>query len=119
MCYAAGTPGGVFAPMLALGALSGQMFGRFCEYVSPDIFPYPGAFALVGMTALFSGVTRAPLTGIVLVTEMSGNTAMLLPILCACFAAMLPPTLVGATPLYESLRQITLEREAERQHRQR
>jgi len=115
VCYAAGTPGGVFAPMLALGALSGQMFGRLCLHIAPDVFPYPGAFALVGMTALFSGVTRAPLTGIVLVTEMSGNTAMLLPILCACFAAMLPPTLCGAAPLYESLRKITLQREAEHQ----
>ena len=115
VCYAAGTPGGVFAPMLALGALSGQMFGRLCLHIAPDVFPYPGAFALVGMTALFSGVTRAPLTGIVLVTEMSGNTAMLLPILCACFAAMLTPTLCGAPPLYESLQKITLQREAEHQ----
>lgn len=118
ICYAAGTPGGVFAPMLAIGALSGQMFGRLCLHVAPEVFPYPGAFALVGMTALFSGVTRAPLTGIVLVTEMSGDTTMLLPILCACFAAMLPPSLCCATPLYESLRQITLEREAERQRLQ-
>jgi CIC family chloride channel protein len=116
ICYAAGTPGGVFAPMLALGALAGQMFGRLILTIAPNIFPYPGAFALVGMTALFSGVTRAPLTGIVLVTEMSGNTTMLLPMLCACFAAMLPPTLFNATPLYESLRKITLERDAD--HRQ-
>lgn len=118
LCYAAGTPGGVFAPMLALGALSGQMFGRLCLDIAPHALPHPGAFALVGMTALFSGVTRAPLTGIVLVTEMSGNTVMLLPMLSACFAAMLPPTLFSATPLYESLRKITLEREEEQQNRQ-
>ncbi len=117
LCYAAGTPGGVFAPMLALGALSGQMFGRLCMNIAPDAVPHPGIFALVGMTALFSGVTRAPLTGIVLVTEMSGNASMLLPMLCACFAAMLPPTLLGAIPLYESLRKITLEREEEQQNR--
>lgn len=115
LCYAAGTPGGVFAPMLALGALMGQLFGRICHDAAPVLLPHPGAFALVGMTALFSGVTRAPLTGIVLVTEMSGNTALLLPMLSACFAAMLPPTLLGATPLYESLREITLEREARHQ----
>lgn len=112
ICYAAGTPGGVFAPMLALGALLGLIFGQLCQYLAPGIFPYPPAFALVGMTALFSGVTRAPLTGIVLVTEMSANTAMLLPMLCACFAAMLPPTLSGATPLYESLRELALRDKA-------
>lgn len=118
ICYAAGTPGGVFAPMLALGALLGLMFGQLCLYLAPGIFPHPHAFALVGMTALFSGVTRAPLTGIVLVTEMSANTAMLLPMLCACFAAMLPPTLSGATPLYESLRELTLRRETKQKNSQ-
>lgn len=116
LCYAAGTPGGVFAPMLALGALMGLMFGQLSQYLAPEIFPYPHAFALVGMTALFSGVTRAPLTGIVLVTEMSANTSMLLPMLCACFAAMLPPTLAGATPLYESLRKLTPHYDAEPQN---
>jgi H+/Cl- antiporter ClcA len=52
LCYAAGTPGGVFAPMLALGALMGLMFGQLSQYLVPEIFPYPHAFALVGMTAL-------------------------------------------------------------------
>jgi CIC family chloride channel protein len=55
------------------------------------------------MAAFFCGVVRAPLTGIVLVTEMTGNVTMLLPMLAACFAAMLVPALLGTAPIYESL----------------
>jgi chloride channel protein, CIC family len=56
-------------------------------------------------------VVRAPLTGIVLVTEMTSNVTMLLPMLSACFAAMLVPTLLGDPPIYDSLREITLRRD--------
>jgi CIC family chloride channel protein len=57
------------------------------------------------MTAFFCGVVRAPLTGIVLVTEMTANVTMLLPMLGACFAAMLVPTLLQNPPIYDSLRE--------------
>jgi CIC family chloride channel protein len=68
-------------------------------------------FAVVGMAAFFTGVVRAPLTGIVLVTEMTANATMLLLMLVACFAAMLVPTLLRDTPIYDSLREHTLRRE--------
>ncbi|MCC3243868.1 H(+)/Cl(-) exchange transporter ClcA [Methylocystis sp. WRRC1] len=109
--YSAGAPGGLFAPLLALGALFGWFFGAICQYLFPGADIQPQAFALVGMTALFTGVVRAPLTGIVLVTEMTANTIMLLPMLGACFAAMLAPTLLRDAPIYESLRTGTLRRE--------
>jgi H+/Cl- antiporter ClcA len=53
---------------------------------------------------------RAPLTGIVLVTEMTSNVTMLLPMLGACFAAMLAPTLLSDAPIYDSLREGLLRR---------
>jgi CIC family chloride channel protein len=56
-------------------------------------------------------VVRAPLTGIVLVTEMTANVTMLLPMLVACFAAMLVPTLLRDAPIYDSLREHTLRHE--------
>jgi chloride channel protein, CIC family len=104
LSYAAGGPGGLFAPMLTLGAQSGLMFGALCKTFFPGAPIQPEAFALVGMAAFFAGVVRAPLTGIVLVTEMTANTSLLLPMLCACFTAMLTPTLLGNEPIYESLR---------------
>ena len=109
--YAAGTPGGLFAPLLTLGAQAGLMFGALCRMLFPGAAMEPQSFALVGMAAFFTGVVRAPLTGIVLVTEMTANTTLLLPMLGACFVAMLVPTLAGNAPIYDSLRVQTLRRE--------
>jgi CIC family chloride channel protein len=114
--YAAGTPGGLFAPMLALGALVGLLFGLVCRLALPGIDIQPEAFAVVGMAAFFTGVVRAPLTGIVLVTEMTASVTMLLPMLGASFAAMLVSTLFRNDPIYDSLRQQTLRRESPLRH---
>lgn len=102
--YAAATPGGLFAPMLVLGAQLGLFFGIGCRFLFSGLGVQPVAFALVGMAAFFAGVVRAPLTGIVLVTEMTGNVTMLLPMLSACFGAMLIPTLLRNPPIYDSLK---------------
>ena len=109
--YAAGAPGGLFAPMLVLGAQLGLFFGMVCQLALPDLNIQPQGFAVVGMAALFTGVVRAPLTGIVLVTEMTASVTMLLPMLGACFMAMLVPTLLRDAPIYDSLRQRTLDRD--------
>jgi CIC family chloride channel protein len=101
--YAARTPGGLFAPLLVLGAQLGLLFGVVCRLAFPDLHVQPEGFAVVGMAAFFTGVVRAPLTGIVLVVEMTASVHMLLPMLSACFAAMLVPTLLHDAPVYESL----------------
>jgi CIC family chloride channel protein len=106
--YAAHTPGGLFAPMLVLGAQLGLSFGIICGLVFPGLQIQPEGFAIVGMAAFFTGVVRAPLTGLVLVTEMTASVTMLLPMLGACFVAMLVPTLLRDPPLYDSLRENTL-----------
>jgi chloride channel protein, CIC family len=108
LSYAAGTPGGLFAPMLVLGSQSGLFFGTLCNHWFPSMAPQPTAFAVVGMAAFFTAVVRAPVTGIVLVTEMTDSVILLLPMLGACFAAMLVPTLLGNAPIYDTLRQRTL-----------
>jgi len=102
--YAAGTPGGLFAPMLVLGAQLGLLCGAWQAALFPSLAIPPQAFAVVGMAAFFTGVVRAPMTGIVLIIEMTAAFNMLLPMLIACFAAMLVPTLLGDTPIYEALR---------------
>src|SRR5208282_4925826 len=101
--YAAETPGGLFAPMLVLGAQSGLVLGTFCCRLFPYLAERPAAFAVVGMAAFFTAVVRAPVTGIILVTEMTGCFTLLLPMLLACFAAMTVPTLLGDQPIYDSL----------------
>jgi CIC family chloride channel protein len=105
LSYAARTPGGLFAPLLVLGAQLGLLFGALCRFGFPDLSIRPEAFAVVGMAAFFTGVVRAPVTGIVLVIEMTAGFTLFLPMLEACFAAMVVPTLLGDAPVYDSLRQ--------------
>jgi CIC family chloride channel protein len=107
--YAARAPGGLFAPMLVLGAQSGLLFGILCDRWLPSFTPGATAFAVAGMAAFFTAVVRSPVTGIILVTEMTGSFTLLLPMLSACFAAMLVPTLLGEAPIYDSLRESTLQ----------
>jgi CIC family chloride channel protein len=110
LSYAAGTPGGLFAPILVLGSQSGLLFGVLCHQWFPALAPHPTALAIVGMAAFFTAVVRAPLTGIVLVTEMTASFTLLLPMLSACFTAMLVPNLLRDAPIYDSLRERTLKR---------
>lgn len=110
LSYAAGTPGGLFAPMLVLGSQGDLLFGTLCSHWFPSVAPHPTAFAVVGMAAFFTAVVRVPVTGIVLVTEMTASFTLLLPMLAACFAAMVVPTLLRNAPIYDVLRQRTLQR---------
>jgi CIC family chloride channel protein len=103
--YATRTPGGLFAPLLVLGAQLGLLVGMASRFLLADLSPPPVAFAVVGMAAFFTGVVRAPVTGIVLIVEMTAGFNMLLPMLGACFTAMLVPTLLRNEPIYESLRE--------------
>ena len=106
--YAAGTPGGLFAPLLVLGAQMGFLFGGLVDLGAADPTAHAIAFAMVGMAALFTAIVRAPLTGMILVTEMTDNSRLLLPMLAACFSAMAVATLLREPPIYDSLKERTL-----------
>jgi CIC family chloride channel protein len=101
--YATGAPGGIFAPLLALGACSGLAVGLAVAPWYPVEIPNLGIFAVVGMAALFSSTVQAPLTGIVLIVEMTGQNTLMLPLLVACLTAYLVPELFGTKPIYHSL----------------
>jgi CIC family chloride channel protein len=106
--YAAATPGGLFAPILVLGSQLGLLCGALCRMAFPDLGIDPEAFAVVGMAAFFTGVVQAPVTGIVLVIEMTAAFTTLLPMLGACFAAMLVANLLHSAPIYQSLKERAL-----------
>lgn len=101
--FSAGTPGGLLAPMLALGALIGLWLGHGLSVLLPGLDITPEGFAVVGMAAFFAGSVRAPLTAIVIVTEMTANVAMLLPMLAACAGALILPTVLRNPPIYNAL----------------
>jgi len=101
--YGTGAAGGIFAPLLALGALIGLAVGQVANHFAPDVVPQPAVFAVVGMGAYFAAIVRAPLTGIVLIVEMTGNYRQMLPLLVACFCAYLVTELLRDIPIYEAL----------------
>jgi CIC family chloride channel protein len=107
--YAAGTPGGLFAPMLVLGSQLGLLFFAAVHRLGfPDVGVPPTALAVAGMAAFFTGVVRAPVTGIALAVELTAGFTQFLAMLWACFVAMLIPTLLGGKPIYDSLKERTL-----------
>lgn len=101
--YATGAPGGIFAPLLALGALIGLAIGQIAHNLYPNIVPIPAVFAVVGMAAYFTAIVRAPLTGIMLILEMTGNYSQMLPLLVSCFCAYAVTEFLKDLPIYESL----------------
>ena len=82
-----GNSGGVFAPSLFTGAMLGGAFGHFIAWLSPGFPVSIGAYALVGMAAVFAAAGRAPLTAMLIVFEMSNDYQMILPLMAACMTA--------------------------------
>lgn len=78
-----GNSGGVFAPSLFIGAMLGGALGHFFETYFPGIAGHSGAYALVGMAAVFSATARAPLTAMLIVFEMSNDYHLILPLMVA------------------------------------
>ncbi|AVJ16279.1 H(+)/Cl(-) exchange transporter ClcA [Serratia sp. MYb239] len=111
LCFGSGAPGGIFAPMLALGTLFGTAFGLASSHLFPQYGIEPGTFAIAGMGALFAATVRAPLTGIVLVLEMTDNYQLILPMIITCLGATLVAQFLGGQPLYSSLLARTLEKQ--------
>lgn len=108
ICFGSGAPGGIFAPMLALGTMAGTLFGLLAHTMFPDMGLEPGTFAIAGMGALFAATVRAPLTGIVLVLEMTDNYNLILPMLITCLGATMLAQLLGGRPIYSLLLERTL-----------
>ncbi|KAA0101824.1 ClC family H(+)/Cl(-) exchange transporter [Mycolicibacterium sp. P1-18] len=106
LSYAAAVPGGLFAPLLAVGTLWGVLFAGCADAVWPGSHASLAVpMAIVGMSAFFAATVRAPVTGIVLVVEMTATTSVLVPMLAATAAAVLAAELLRSPPIYDSLRE--------------
>ncbi len=102
--YSAGTPGGLFAPLLVVGAAAGALLTEVVNAALPVADLSPVAFAVVGMSTFFAAVVRAPFTGVVLIVEMTATTSLVVPMLLAAACAVLAATLLKGQPIYETLR---------------
>ena len=78
-----GGSGGVFAPSLFIGAMLGAAFGEVAGFLAPALHGQVGAFALVGMGAVFAGAARAPITAVIIMFELTGEYSIILPLMLA------------------------------------
>ncbi len=118
LCFGSGAPGGIFAPMLALGTILGTAFGLSCAHFFPQYGIEAGTFAIAGMGALFAASVRAPLTGIVLVLEMTDNYQLILPMIVTCLGATLIAQFMGGKPLYSAILARTLAKQEQEQEQE-
>jgi CIC family chloride channel protein len=81
MSFASGTPGGLFAPVLFVGAMLGGAVCAIERLLAPEITGPIGAYVLVGMGTLFAGILRAPMTSVFMIVEVSGNYSIILPVM--------------------------------------
>ena len=103
LCYATEAPGGIFLPMLVIGALTGKVYGEILNHyfsIPNEIIVH---FMLLGMAAYFTAVVRAPITGITLILEMTENFSYLYMLIIVCTITYIFTELLKMEPIYERL----------------
>jgi CIC family chloride channel protein len=101
LSFSSGTPGGMFAPTLFVGAMLGASVGSFEKIFFPSLTGSVGSYALVGMGVLFAAFLRAPLTSVFMVLEVSGNYSIILPVILANTIAYLISRALQPVPVFE------------------
>ena len=101
--YASGNAGGIFGPSLFLGAMLGGAIGTVAHGLLPGYTATPGAYALVGMGALFAGIIRAPMTSVLMIFEMTRDYAVIVPLMIANLTSFFISSRFQKQPIYEAL----------------
>ncbi len=103
LSFSSGTPGGLFAPTLFIGAMIGGGIGMFERALFPNLSVPVGAYALVGMGTLFAGILRAPMTSVFMILEVSGNYSIILPVIISNAIAYFISRSFQRTPIFDLL----------------
>src|SRR5271169_5551608 len=101
--YASGNAGGIFGPSLFIGAMLGGTVGTVAHHFFPAYTATPGAYALVGMGAVFAGVVRAPMTSVLMIFEMTQDYAVIVPLMIANLVSLFIASRLQHEPIYEAL----------------
>ncbi len=101
--YATGNAGGIFGPSLFIGAMLGGSIGTVAHHFFPAYTATPGAYALVGMGAVFAGVVRAPMTSVLMIFEMTQDYAVIVPLMIANLVSLFVASRLQHDPIYEAL----------------
>ncbi len=110
LTISSGGSGGVFGPSILIGGMLGGACGQFLAYLMPAAHIEPSAFVLVGMGGFFAGVSKTPLTSIVMVSEMTGSYSLLVPLMLACGLNMARLAAAGRSTRSRSPRRSTARR---------
>ncbi|HEY5587051.1 MAG TPA: ClC family H(+)/Cl(-) exchange transporter [Ruminiclostridium sp.] len=112
--YGSGAPGGIFLPLLAIGALIGNLYGIvLVNFVHFDSI-YINNFIILAMAGYFTAVVRAPITGTILITEMTGSFSHLLSLAIVSIVAYMVADILASKPIYESLLEKFLHKQGEK-----
>lgn len=110
LCFGSGAAGGIFSPTIALGAIFGVLFGLIAQMIFPQYQIELSSCAVLGMAGLFAATIRAPLTGIVIVLEMTGSYLLILPLILTCVCATFMAQTLGSNALYSAILENTLSK---------
>jgi CIC family chloride channel protein len=102
-CYGSGNAGGIFGPSLFIGAMLGGAVGTVAHQLLPDFTGGVGAYALVGMGALFAGIVRVPLTSVIMIFEMTRDYSIIVPLMISNLISFYISYRLQREPIYEAL----------------
>ena len=101
--YASGNAGGIFGPALFIGAMLGGAVGSAAHRLLPAYTATAGAYALVGMGAVFAGIVRAPMTSVLMIFEMTQDYAVIVPLMIANLVSLFISSRLQTEPIYDAL----------------
>ncbi len=103
ICFGSGAPGGIFLPQLVVGAVVGAIFAYFCVHTFGIPVLFTKNFVTLGMVGFFASVVRAPVTGIILICEMTGSFSHLLTLSLVSLVAYITADFLNGKPIYDQL----------------
>ena len=101
--YGSGNAGGIFGPSLFIGAMAGGAVGTVAHQLWPAYTATAGAYALVGMGAVFAGIVRTPMTSVLIIFEMTQDYAIIVPLMIANLISLFVASLLQKEAIYEAL----------------
>ena len=104
VCYSSGNAGGIFGPSLFIGAMLGVVVGTVAQHLFPGYTATAGAYALVGMGAVFAGIVRAPVTSVLKIFEMTQDYAVIVPLMIANLISLFIASRLQRQPIYDGAR---------------
>lgn len=109
--FGSGAPGGIFLPLLVMGAIVGNLYNTMVSGGAGSLDELLGNFIILGMAGYFSAIVRAPMTGIILISEMTGTFSHLLTLCIVSLLAYLVPDMMKCKPIYDQLLERILEKQ--------